>query len=244
MADIGRRRPTEAPVRLRLEGQEGQEVVDIGAHLRRAARPPGPDGRADIVDDRRCCGARCAHAPWRPRWVKSGLSMMIERVGPRRRRRRRRCSGCGCRIVGSRAMTAVKPITAISFEREEAASGLPPPSRAPPTPPKRTRSAPRRVLQRAHQLGAELVARFLAGDDPDRSGSAQPAAAPSTGRSTAIEKQAEPVGRARAFPPGRARRWSPRRRRCPEGRRWPLRPRSAARSPACRRADPGRALPP
>ena len=37
MADIGARRPAEAAVRIGLEGQERQDVVDIGAHLR--ARP-------------------------------------------------------------------------------------------------------------------------------------------------------------------------------------------------------------
>ena len=52
MADIGAGRAAEAPVRLRLERQQRQHVVDIGAHLARPPGPPGPDARADVVDDR------------------------------------------------------------------------------------------------------------------------------------------------------------------------------------------------
>ena len=39
-------------MRVRLEGEQRQHMVHIGAHGARASRPPGPDGGADIIDDR------------------------------------------------------------------------------------------------------------------------------------------------------------------------------------------------
>src|SRR5688572_19021155 len=78
------------------------------------------------------------------RWVKSGLSMMTRRSGLAATTasavRRIRVT-----IAGRLARTAVKPITAMSASGNRLAT----PSRAmacPPTPPKRTRSGPRRVF--------------------------------------------------------------------------------------------------
>ena len=51
VADIGARRPAEARQGFRLEGQDAQDMVDIGPHRRGALGAPGPDARADIVDD-------------------------------------------------------------------------------------------------------------------------------------------------------------------------------------------------
>ena len=52
MADIGAWRSAQPAMRIRLEWQDGHEVIDIGPHLLRPTRPPGPDARRDIVDDR------------------------------------------------------------------------------------------------------------------------------------------------------------------------------------------------
>ena len=207
MADIGRRRPAEAAVRLRLEGQEREDVVDIGAHRLRAARTPGPDGRADVVDDRD--RRRAWRAPARAtRCVKSGLSMMTRSIGPRRRPRRRPSRAMRDRIVGSRAIDGGKPHHGDVVQRETG-SAMPSAAIACAADAAEGAAAPRRAsLQRAHQLGAELVAQFLAGDDKDAS-AAQPPAAPSTGRSTATTKEAEAIGLARASPSGRATRDEP-----------------------------------
>ena len=51
MADIAAKRAAKPPMRLRLEGQDGEDMIDIAAHLARPARPPRPDARRDIVDD-------------------------------------------------------------------------------------------------------------------------------------------------------------------------------------------------
>ena len=51
MADIGAGRAAEPLVRLGLERQKREEMIDIGPHFARAARPPGPDAGADVIDD-------------------------------------------------------------------------------------------------------------------------------------------------------------------------------------------------
>ena len=51
MAHIGGRRAAETVMGGRLEGEQSQKVIHIGPHLRRAAGPPGPNRRADIIDD-------------------------------------------------------------------------------------------------------------------------------------------------------------------------------------------------
>src|SRR4026207_2400306 len=111
MADVGAGRTSELPMRLRLEGQQRQHVVDIAAHLVCPARPPGPHARRHVVDDGDL-GAATAYAPggrlgalraggddgggrWAGRgtsglrrrmrlaigWVNSGLSMMTMASG-------------------------------------------------------------------------------------------------------------------------------------------------------------------
>ena len=52
VTDIAASRAAKAAMRFRLEGQNGEDVIDIAAHLARPARPPSPDARRDIVDDR------------------------------------------------------------------------------------------------------------------------------------------------------------------------------------------------
>ena len=52
MADEGGGRPAQPLHGGGLERQQRQHMIDIGAHGARAPRPPGPDRRADIVDDR------------------------------------------------------------------------------------------------------------------------------------------------------------------------------------------------
>ena len=52
MADIDAARSAEPRVRFRLERQQRQHAIDIGAHRPRPARPPGPDRRADVIDHR------------------------------------------------------------------------------------------------------------------------------------------------------------------------------------------------
>jgi len=58
MADKGAGRPPQPCQFGRLERQQAQYVIDMRFHRRRPARPPRPDARADIVDDRdgRSCG--------------------------------------------------------------------------------------------------------------------------------------------------------------------------------------------
>ena len=51
MADIAALWPAKAPMRLGLEGQNGEDMIDIAAHLACPARPPRPDARRDVVDD-------------------------------------------------------------------------------------------------------------------------------------------------------------------------------------------------
>ena len=51
MADIAAGGPAKAPMRLGLEGQNGEDVIDIAAHLACPAGPPRPDARRDVVDD-------------------------------------------------------------------------------------------------------------------------------------------------------------------------------------------------
>ena len=52
MADIGTWRAAEAAVRVRLERQHREHVIDIAPHRGGPARPPCPYGRGHIVDDR------------------------------------------------------------------------------------------------------------------------------------------------------------------------------------------------
>ena len=52
MADIDAGRAAEPPMRRRLERQDRQHAIDIGAHGARAPGPPGPDRRRHVVDDR------------------------------------------------------------------------------------------------------------------------------------------------------------------------------------------------
>ncbi|MNE17862.1 hypothetical protein D3C80_1108610 [compost metagenome] len=52
MTDKGRRRAAETAHGFRLEGQQGQNVIDIGQHRGGAIFLPGPDAGADIIDNR------------------------------------------------------------------------------------------------------------------------------------------------------------------------------------------------
>ena len=52
MADIGARRAAEPHMSLRLERQQRQHMVDVARHLAGAPRPPGPDRRRHVIDDR------------------------------------------------------------------------------------------------------------------------------------------------------------------------------------------------
>ena len=62
MSHIAAGRSPEPGEGRRLEGQQRQHVIDVGAHRPRAPRPPSPDRRADIVHDRDCRGSRPHHA--------------------------------------------------------------------------------------------------------------------------------------------------------------------------------------
>ena len=87
MADIDAARAAEPRMRCRLERQQRQHAIDIGAHRRRPARPPGPHRRADVVDDRQV-RQRAAHAA-RDAMGEIGAVDDDERVGARRDDRRR-----------------------------------------------------------------------------------------------------------------------------------------------------------
>ena len=52
MADIDAARPLQPPIGLGLERQQRQHAIDIGPHRPGAPGPPGPDARTDVVDDR------------------------------------------------------------------------------------------------------------------------------------------------------------------------------------------------
>ena len=80
VADIGAGRAVQAPVRLRLERQQGQHVVDEGAHPRRPPRPPGPDARARRSRRSGRSGIRLRTRE-ATAWVKPGLSMMTRTSG-------------------------------------------------------------------------------------------------------------------------------------------------------------------
>ena len=62
VADKGAGWPAQPAQGLRLERQQREHVVDVRAHGARAAGPPGPNRRADVIDDRDGGCAR-AHAP-------------------------------------------------------------------------------------------------------------------------------------------------------------------------------------
>ena len=53
MTDIIARRAAKPRQSLRLERQNGENMIDIGPHRRRPPGPPGPHRRAHIVDDRK-----------------------------------------------------------------------------------------------------------------------------------------------------------------------------------------------
>ena len=112
MADIDAARAAEPRVRGRLERQQRQHAIDIGAHRLGAPRPPRPDRRADVVDDRQV-GQRAPHAP-RDAMGEVGAVDDDERVGPRRRRRPRRSDESAPARSAVSPATGRKPITAMS----------------------------------------------------------------------------------------------------------------------------------
>src|ERR1700733_12319735 len=81
MADIDAQRPAQALVRCRLERQDREHAVDIGAHGARAAGSPGPHCRRDVIDDRNRRRARTHTA--RNAVGEIGAVDNDERVGPR-----------------------------------------------------------------------------------------------------------------------------------------------------------------
>ena len=87
MADIDAARAAEPRMRFRLERQQRQHAIDIGAHRPRPARPPGPDRRADVVDHRQV-RQRAADAA-RDAMGEVGAVDDDERVGARGDDRRR-----------------------------------------------------------------------------------------------------------------------------------------------------------
>ena len=171
MADIDAARAVEPHIGLGLERQEREHAIDIGAHRLRPARPPGPDARADIIDDRQV-RQRLAHAA-RDAMGEIGAVDDDERI-----RARATIASAVCRMraisVGSRASTGRIPITAMSLIGKRLLS--PSASIASPPTPKNATSPFSACAKRAHQLEAELIARMLAGDERDpqsaRSGAA------------------------------------------------------------------------
>ena len=61
MPDIGAGRTAEPPMRRRFERQQREHVVGVGSHGLGTTRPPRPDARAHIIDDRKL-GQRLADA--------------------------------------------------------------------------------------------------------------------------------------------------------------------------------------
>ena len=87
MADTGARQPLALEIG-RLERQERQQVIVPPRHPPRPARPPGPDHRGDVMDEReRLAGTAQSmrDPPGKTRAVDRH-----DRVGPRRADRRRR----------------------------------------------------------------------------------------------------------------------------------------------------------
>ena len=52
MADIAARRPAQLGMDGRLERQDGHHPIDVAAHSARPARPPRPNRRRNVVDNR------------------------------------------------------------------------------------------------------------------------------------------------------------------------------------------------
>ena len=160
MADVDAARSAEPRMRFRLERQQRQHAIDIGAHRPRPARPPRPDRRADVIDHRQI-RQRAADAP-RDAVGEVGAVDDDERVGARCDDRRRGAADAveerrqalddrqnpHHRDVGEREQ-ALQPFgghrIAADAEEFDAAAGL--------------------LAERPHQLEAELVAGRLAGDD-------------------------------------------------------------------------------
>ena len=135
MSDIAAGRPAEPLVHLRLERQQREHVIDIGAHGARPARPPRPDRRRDVVDDRDRRRAP-AHAPCDP----VGQVRAVdddEHIRPRRHDRRRRSRGYSGRCAGRCVIDAKADDREIAGSAPAAA--VPRRAcRAPPMPTKRT----------------------------------------------------------------------------------------------------------
>ena len=150
-------------MRRRLERQQRQHVVHIGAHGARAARPPGPHRGRDVVDDRNL-RRRGAHLARHPMGEFGTVDDHQRRPGASRSRARPPC-GSRRRIDRMRARIEAKPTTACSSIGNRLAS----PCSAiacPPTPSKRER-LPGALAQRLHQRGAEPVARLFGRDQED-----------------------------------------------------------------------------
>ena len=133
MADVGAGRPAEALVRVRLERQQRQHVIDILAHLARTTRPPRPHAGRHVVDDAGCRGRRWRMRS-RDRVRELGAVDDHHRVGLGCDRGRRRAVDAAQDPGQPRRGWRRCPITATSLDRETA---RPAPAAAicsPPTP--------------------------------------------------------------------------------------------------------------
>ncbi len=145
-----------------LEGQHRQQAVVELRDLARAARPPGPDRRGDIADERGA-GERAPEAPG-DTLVEILRVDMDDRIGCSAARP---SAACRMRLssVGRRRITGMRPFTAISVKEKSSRR----PSaciRGPADADKLDRTIGA-LPDLAHQPRAQLVARGFAGDQPD-----------------------------------------------------------------------------
>ena len=136
MADIDAVRAAEPRMRFRLERQQRQHAIDIGAHRRRAAGPPRPDRRADIVDHRQI--RQRAPDAARDAMGEIGAVDDDERVGARGDDRRRGAADA----IEQRRQALDAPAARPSPRRRRAETGSSAPRR--PSPRRRRRETRRR----------------------------------------------------------------------------------------------------
>jgi hypothetical protein len=161
MAHIGAGRAPEAPMCLGLEGLQRQDVIDVGAHLPGAARPPGPHARTDIIEDRNVGqpapdasgnGVGEIRAVDDHDRIRAGGHDGVHRaIDALHDRRQLRHHGGDAHDgdVGEREQAAkalrFHGVTAHALEPDRSGAGL----------------------QGSHELRAQLIARFLAGDEKE-----------------------------------------------------------------------------
>src|SRR4051794_13729733 len=163
MADIGAGRTIKTAQRFRLERLDGEDMIDVRAHPARAPGAPGPDRRADIVDDRQL-RQPLAHA-LRDRMGEIRGVDDDERVGALGDDRRDGRIGAA-QDQGQALQDVHQPHDRDVGEREEQRQPLPGHGVAADAAKAHVALAEAR-FEGPHQLGAELVAGFLAGDEPD-----------------------------------------------------------------------------